>query len=63
LKALVEKKAKGQKIVTAPESEAPHGNVINLMDALRKSVEGGSKAKSAKAPDKPAKRPGVKKSA
>jgi DNA end-binding protein Ku len=53
LRALVEKKAKGQKIVAAPESEAPRGNVINLMEALRKSVEGCKGGKAKPAPDKP----------
>ncbi len=49
LKELVAKKAKGQKIVTAPEAEAPRGNVINLMDALRKSVQGNKNSKADKA--------------
>jgi len=55
LKALVEKKAKGQKIVTAPEAEAPRGNVINLMDALRKSVQGNKSAKADKTEKPPSK--------
>jgi DNA end-binding protein Ku len=62
LKALVEKKAKGQKIVTAPESEPPRGNVINLMDALRKSVERGRGSSSTNAA-KSAKKSGGKKRA
>jgi DNA end-binding protein Ku len=42
LRELVEQKVKGHKII-AP-AEAPSrgaGNVVNLMEALRKSVEGG----------------------
>jgi DNA end-binding protein Ku len=43
LRELVEEKAKGQRIVTAPEPE-PRGQVINLMDALRRSVKGSKEA-------------------
>ena len=53
LKALIEKKrkAKGRKIIEE-EEEAParRGNVIDLMAALKKSVEGGSEAPPAKKP-------------
>jgi Ku protein len=38
LKELLRKKDKGEKIEPPPEQE--HGNVINLMDALRRSVKG-----------------------
>ena len=38
VRELVEKKAKGKRIVTAPEAKTPASNVINLMDALRKSL-------------------------
>jgi DNA end-binding protein Ku len=41
LSELVKEKSKGKRIVSVPEEEAPsRGNVINLMDALRKSVKG-----------------------
>lgn len=45
LKQLIEAKAKGKEIVTPPESDEP--KVINLMDALKKSVAqaSGEKAK------------------
>ncbi|WP_414462406.1 Ku protein [Hyphomicrobium sp. DY-1] len=46
LRALVEAKRKGKKIIS--HVEAPRrvgGNVVNLMDALRKSIEGKEKAK------------------
>ena len=41
LKKLIARKAKGERIVAAPEPEPASSNVINLMDALRKSL--GSK--------------------
>jgi DNA end-binding protein Ku len=54
LQELVKEKAKGTKIVTAEEPEPQRGTVINLMDALRKSVQGGGKtAPAPKAPAKP----------
>jgi DNA end-binding protein Ku len=41
LAELVKEKSKGKRIVSVPEEETPsRGNVINLMDALRKSVKG-----------------------
>lgn len=49
LNELVQQKAKGKKLVVKPEEERPKGsNVVDLMDALRKSV------KSDKTADKPA---------
>ena len=68
LKALIEKKrkAKGQKIIEE-EPEAPGGrrsNVIDLMAALRKSVEGGEAPRAKAVPKKPAaKKPPARKSA
>ena len=46
LKELLDKKRKGEKI-TAPKEHAP-AKVINLMDALRRSVEGEGKRPAAK---------------
>jgi len=46
LKQLLDKKRKGEKI-TAPKEHAP-AKVINLMDALRRSVEGEEKRPAAK---------------
>ncbi len=53
---LVKEKARGKRIVSVPEEEAPaRGNVINLMDALRKSVKGAEgPAESKTAPKKKA---------
>ena len=45
LKELVDEKSKGHKIATAPEAERRTGNVVNLMDALRKSVGGDKTSK------------------
>jgi DNA end-binding protein Ku len=50
LRKLVEKKAKGQKIEVPKLERAPASNVVNLMDALKKSL---SKGKEAKAEAKP----------
>jgi DNA end-binding protein Ku len=42
LNELVQQKAKGKKLVVKTEEERPKGaNVVDLMDALRKSVKGG----------------------
>jgi DNA end-binding protein Ku len=50
LQELVKEKAKGKKIVTAEEPEPQRGTVINLMDALRKSVQSGAKTPAEKTP-------------
>ena len=51
LRKLVEKKAKGQKI-EIPKTDKPEpSNVVNLMDALKKSLKGGE-GKPAKAAKK-----------
>ena len=44
LRKLIDRKAKGEKIITAPEPEPDGGNVVNLMDALRRSLGQSSKA-------------------
>lgn len=45
LKALIQDKLKGRRIVAYSEEERPKGsNVVDLMEALRKSVGGGKKA-------------------
>jgi DNA end-binding protein Ku len=49
LRELIEKKAKGQKI-EAPKPEKPAANVINLMDALKRSVAAEKGGGGAKAP-------------
>lgn len=56
LRAMIEAKAAGQEPTPEPE-EAPRGNVIDLMTALRQSLRGGGKASSkseSKAGSKPA---------
>ncbi|PZF77960.1 Ku protein [Aestuariivirga litoralis] len=49
LRKLIQRKAKGETIVSEPEEEAPKGNVINLMDALRDSLNKGGGGKPAAA--------------
>ena len=55
LKQLVQEKLKGAKIVAPSEEPRPKGaNVVDLMEALKRSVGGTSKATApAKAPSKP----------
>jgi DNA end-binding protein Ku len=55
LRKLVEKKAKGQKIEIPKTDKPAPSNVVNLMDALKKSLKGGE--------DKPAKMARKRKSA
>lgn len=59
LQELVEQKAKGKKLVVKSDEERPKGaNVVDLMEALKKSVKGD---KSAGKPTPPAKKGGRKK--
>ena len=51
---LLEKKSAGEALLAAPD-EAPRGKVVNLMDALRKSLEAGPRP-AAKAARKPARK-------
>jgi DNA end-binding protein Ku len=49
LSELVKEKSKGKRIISVPEEEEPsRGNVINLMDALRKSLKGAEKPPESK---------------
>jgi DNA end-binding protein Ku len=62
LKELVQEKLKGRKIIAPPDESRPKGgNVVDLMEALRKSVTGGSSSKAAAKPKTP--KPTKKKSA
>jgi DNA end-binding protein Ku len=45
LRQLVKDKLKGKKIIAAPEGPKAGGNVVDLMEALRKSVAGKAKPK------------------
>jgi DNA end-binding protein Ku len=47
LAELVKKKARGQKITIAADKPRPTGNVVNLMDALKKSLDKGKPTKPA----------------
>lgn len=58
LKALIKDKLKGRRIVAHAEEERPKGaNVVDLMEALRRSVGGGGKKAPAKATTKETKEP------
>lgn len=60
LKALIKDKLKGRRIVAHADAERPKGaNVVDLMEALRRSVSGGGK----KAPTKTTRREGKKRTA
>jgi DNA end-binding protein Ku len=53
LRQLVQEKMKGKKIVSAPEApRVKGGNVVDLMEALRKSVSGKATTKAKKATPK-----------
>lgn len=41
MRELIQEKAKGKRIVARPSPEAPEGKVVNLLDALRKSLKTG----------------------
>ncbi|HZH03414.1 MAG TPA: Ku protein, partial [Myxococcaceae bacterium] len=43
LLAMIEAKAEGQQVVEAPEAEEERPKVVNLMDALKRSLEASSK--------------------
>src|SRR4029079_2447628 len=62
VRELIKEKAKGHTIVTAEETAAPRGTVINLMDALKKSIQSG-KPEPAKAPAAKGTQPPAKKKA
>jgi DNA end-binding protein Ku len=46
LRQLVKDKLKGKKIIAAPEGPTAGGNVVDLMEALRKSVASKTKPKA-----------------
>ena len=45
LRELVDKKVKGQKIIAAPESPRDGGKVVDLMEALKRSIGNSGKSK------------------
>ena len=47
MKQLIAEKAKGKRIVARPSTSAPEGKVVDLLDALRKSLKSGGEAASA----------------
>ena len=46
---LLERKAEGQEIVAEPAEEEPRGKVVNLMDALAKSLAAARKGEAPQA--------------
>ncbi|MCA3574304.1 MAG: Ku protein [Aestuariivirga sp.] len=56
MKQLIAEKAKGKRIVARPSPAAPEGKVVDLLDALRKSLKPGGEAQ-ARTPGKRAKAP------
>lgn len=56
MRALIAEKAKGRRIVSKPSPADPEGKVVDLLDALRKSLKtpGGEAPKRGKAPQKKA---------
>ena len=57
MRELVTQKAKGKRVVTTPEAPKAAGNVVNLMDALRKSLTTKSSKTAAPARSSAKKRP------
>jgi non-homologous end joining protein Ku len=47
--ALLERKAEGEEIVAEPAEEEPRGKVVNLMDALAKSLAAARKGEAPQA--------------
>ena len=56
MRALIDEKAKGKRIVAKPSPAAPEGKVVDLLDALRKSLktQGADAPKRGRAPQKKA---------
>jgi DNA end-binding protein Ku len=52
MRELIQEKAKGKRIVARPSPEAPEGKVVNLLDALRKSLKNNGEPASGKKPEK-----------
>jgi DNA end-binding protein Ku len=50
--ALLEKKAEGQEIVAEPEAQEPRGKVVNLMEALQRSLLAAKKGEAPAAAEK-----------
>jgi DNA end-binding protein Ku len=52
MRELIQEKAKGKRIVARPSAEAPEGKVVDLLDALRKSLKTSGEPAAAKKPEK-----------
>jgi DNA end-binding protein Ku len=56
MKAMIEEKAKGHRITAKPEPEAPQGNVIDLMAALKSSLKAAASQPMKEATPEPKKK-------
>jgi len=56
VRALIERKAKGSSPVHRPAPEPGESNVIDLMEALRRSLKGGDRPAARPQPEPPAER-------
>jgi DNA end-binding protein Ku len=52
MRELIQEKAKGKRIVSRPSPAAPEGKVVNLLDALRKSLKTNGDSAPGKKPEK-----------
>ncbi|PZF76270.1 Ku protein [Aestuariivirga litoralis] len=52
MRALIAEKAKGKRIVAKPSPAEPQGKVVDLLDALRRSLKTGEASKRGKAPQR-----------
>jgi DNA end-binding protein Ku len=52
MRELIQEKAKGKRIVSRPSPAAPEGKVVNLLDALRKSLKTNGESAPGKKPEK-----------
>jgi DNA end-binding protein Ku len=52
MRELIEEKAKGKRIVARPSTAAPEGKVVDLLDALRKSLKTNGESSTGKKPEK-----------
>jgi DNA end-binding protein Ku len=52
MRELIQEKAKGKRIVARPSPAAPEGKVVDLLDALRKSLRTNGETAAAKKPEK-----------
>jgi DNA end-binding protein Ku len=57
MRQLIEEKAKGKRIVARPSTAAPEGKVVDLLEALRKSLKSGGEGAAPKKQEKRSRSP------